>query len=95
MRISPLNFILPLYLGYVAFGLLQLREVKHMRLHQLAYELKVWHFAVAIAIVVVDILFRAVIADTKKLWLVEGLVIIFVGGVWQLVNIIIPTSLFN
>lgn len=95
MRISPLNLILPLYLSYIAFSLLQLQQERHMRLHQLLYQVKVWHLAVAIAIVVLDVFFRALFPDTKKLWLVEGLMIILVGGLIQLINIIMPTSLFN
>jgi len=94
MRITPFNLVFALILGYFAVRLLDIQHMHRAEAKQLIFSFKIWHGLLLLAILIVDVIFRAAISDTKKLWLVESLFIVFIAGVIQILSIITGTSLF-
>jgi len=102
MKITPLNIAFALILGYLVFTLLDFQQASHNNAKSLAYLLfdfaltiKLWQILCVFGMVVFDVLFRVLLPDIKKLWLVESLFIVIIAATIHFVNLIIPTSLFN
>ncbi|WP_207420419.1 hypothetical protein [Desertivirga brevis] len=73
MKVTPFNLVFAVLLGHFGVNLLSINKTSAKSLNA---GFSYWHLVILIFIVVADIILRAIIADTKKLWLIESLCVV-------------------
>ncbi|WP_207533015.1 hypothetical protein [Desertivirga arenae] len=82
MKVTPFNLIFAVLLGYFAVNLLGIRQTTA---GSSPSNFSFWHLGWLVIIIVSDIIFRALIADIKRLWLIESLLVVIIAGIVHLI----------